>query len=946
MKKIMIMLSRLFLLNFVLSLFAETLYSQKKTLDHSVYDKWQSISSCNIPYNGKYLFYSIDEQEGNNTLYIRDMQSNKTITVPRGNKVVVSKNGKRAVCLIKPFYKETKDAKIAKKKDFEMPQDTLAVINLATRAIIKYPHVENFAFGCDLKDFLVIRLARASKSDKEVRPLCILNLKTMEIDTIEHVKNYKISDCGERLIYTFVPEGKDSSDTMEMHFLKLAEWEDKIIFSCNKKGYLSVPYINKSGTKVVFYAQPDTSKEKKETKKIFFADLANEETAFPIITNDTDGISEGLEIDYRAKLKFGFNDKYILFGLKNISKKKNDSVPDFEKVDLTVWVWNNDFLPTMENASKNYLNSQSYSALYYFDISNKIIPLADKELPTVYIPDDFKGDRIFSLTDKHYRIAQQWDAVSRYDAYEVNLKNGFRNKLSENCRYTGFSSSPDGRYTVYFNVSDSSWYLYDIIEKDLRNLTASLPAIFWDDEKDMPRPPYQNGQVLWYSDGSAVCIGSKYDVWKFDPTGKIPAENLTDGIGVANFTKFDIVKRLCYDDGLKSLSGVPIENFILSDAPIFFSSFNTKTKETGIYVKNKSTHRTLMVKLTEGKFTYKLLGMINYYEYPDFVKNKHSKAKTRKKLDIPILIYSKGNFENPNDLYFTKNYFKTETKITDINPQQDDYIWGTAELVKWKIADDKEAEGILYKPENFDSKKKYPMIVYFYERHSNELYMYKNPAPSHSTINIPFCVSNGYIVFVPNVYYEIGHPGHSAMNSIMPGVDMLCKNSWINNKKMALQGQSWGGYQTAYMITQTDRFTAAAAGAPVSNMTSAYGGIRWESGSSRQFQYESTQSRIGKDLWNGFNLYVENSPLFFVPNVKTSILIMHNDGDGAVPWYQGIEFFTSLRRCGKKAWMLQYKNEAHNLRKRHNCKDYSIKLMEFFGYYLKDTPMPDWMKTK
>ena len=288
--------------------------------------------------------------------------------------------------------------------------------------------------------------------------------------------------------------------------------------------------------------------------------------------------------------------------------------------------------------------------------------------------------------------------------------------------------------------------------------------------------------------------------------------------------------------------------------------------------------------------------------------------------------------------------FRTEQKLTDINPWQEDYNWGTVEMVYWKTEDGIDAEGLLYKPEDFDPAKKYPMLVYFYEKDSDGLYTYKTPAPSRSIINIPYCVSNGYIVFVPNIYYTDGHPGQSAMRSIMPGVDMLCQNPWVDSEKMALQGQSWGGYQTAYMITQTDRFAAAGAGAPVSNMTSAYGGIRWESGRSRQSQYEHTQSRIGKDLWEGFDLYIENSPVFFAPNVKTPLLIMHNDNDGAVPWYQGIEYFMALRRLGKPAWMLQYNGEAHNLVHRHNCMDYSVKLMEFFDHYLKGAPKPSWME--
>lgn len=254
-------------------------------------------------------------------------------------------------------------------------------------------------------------------------------------------------------------------------------------------------------------------------------------------------------------------------------------------------------------------------------------------------------------------------------------------------------------------------------------------------------------------------------------------------------------------------------------------------------------------------------------------------------------------------------------------------------------------EGILYKPENFDPGKKYPMLVNFYERTSDLLHYYIAPAPSYSSINITFFTSNGYLVFVPDITYQIGHPGKSALDCIVSGVKKLCKNSWVDESNIAIQGQSWGGYQVAYMITQPQVFKwkAAEAGAAVSNMTSGYGGLRYGTGMSRQFQYEQSQSRIGKTLWDGLDLYIENSPLFFADQVETPVLIMHNDNDEVVPWQQGIEFFTALKRLGKPAWMLQYNNERHNLYNRVSKKDFSIRLSQFFDHFLKGEPMPVWM---
>ena len=236
------------------------------------------------------------------------------------------------------------------------------------------------------------------------------------------------------------------------------------------------------------------------------------------------------------------------------------------------------------------------------------------------------------------------------------------------------------------------------------------------------------------------------------------------------------------------------------------------------------------------------------------------------------------------------------------------------------------------------------MLVYFYERSSDGLHQHAIPSPSRSTINRAYCTSNGYIVFVPDITYKDGFPGQSAYNAIMSGTKaMVERYPYIDRENLGLQGQSWGGYQIAYLVTQTNMFKAAMAGAPVSNMVSAYGAIRWESGRSRQFQYENTQSRIGGTLWEKPLRYIENSPVFFADKIETPLLIMHNDNDGAVPWYQGIELFMAMRRLSKPVWMLVYNNEAHNLRQWPNRMDLSVRMYQFFDHYLKGAPAPAWL---
>jgi dipeptidyl aminopeptidase/acylaminoacyl peptidase len=250
---------------------------------------------------------------------------------------------------------------------------------------------------------------------------------------------------------------------------------------------------------------------------------------------------------------------------------------------------------------------------------------------------------------------------------------------------------------------------------------------------------------------------------------------------------------------------------------------------------------------------------------------------------------------------------------------------------------------VLYKPDNFDPAKKYPMIVYIYERLSQNLNRFVDPRPMH-TINFSYYVSNGYLVFTPDIVYNIGYPGQSALKCVLAGVDAIVAKGFVDEKNIGIEGHSWGGYQIAYMVTQTTRFKAVEAGAPVADMISAYDGIRWGPGIPRQFQYEKTQSRIGGSLWQYPMRFVENSPIFWADKIQTPMLLLHNDSDDAVPWYQGIEFYLGLRRLGKEVYMFSYNGEPHGIRRRPNQKDFATRMQQFFDYELKGAAKPDWME--
>jgi dipeptidyl aminopeptidase/acylaminoacyl peptidase len=271
---------------------------------------------------------------------------------------------------------------------------------------------------------------------------------------------------------------------------------------------------------------------------------------------------------------------------------------------------------------------------------------------------------------------------------------------------------------------------------------------------------------------------------------------------------------------------------------------------------------------------------------------------------------------------------------------RDTFNWGTTELHEWEFRDST-LQGYIVKPDNYNPNKKYPLFVYFYDQMSDRLNRFYMPELTHRPI--PQIYIDDYIMFYCDVRYGIGFPGNDALESILSGCRHLANLGIIDSNKAVIQGHSWAGYQTAYIVTQTDFFKAACAGAPVGNMISAYTGIRTGSGRARLFQYEAQQSRIGGNLWDSLDAYIKNSPIFFAQSMNTPLLIGFGDVDEAVPFQQGVELYLALRRAEKPVIMLHYVNEPHWQSRYWNKLDYSVKKKEFFDHYIFGKPAPDWI---
>jgi predicted peptidase len=890
----------------LLTAFSGNIFSQKQPLDHTVYDSWESVAGVKISNNGKYSVFNVSPQEGDTVLYVKNLKTFDTKRIERGLNVRITEDSKYAVFKIAPSQAEKK---AAKKKD-EQPNDSLAWLQLGTEDVFKIPNIKSFKIPEKSSRFFAFTslmpedTAKYDKSDK-YNYLIIHYLGTFEYDTISFVESYVLSKNGNFIAYTTKIPNKDTVSLPGIYLYDINMRKNSVLMK--EKGEYALQNFDEDATQFVFFATTDTTKRKSKVYNLYYT-----LTATPDVRIIADTLSvkmpDNWAVNTNRDASFSQDGKKLYFGIAPIIAPKDTTIDENEQAKLDIWTYQDDYLQPTQLKNLNKELNRSY--LCVFDLSDlkDFVQLGSKELEDVITADKGNAENALGLTTKGYRIESQWTGRTKNDVYAVSAKTGEKTLVAK-----GLNAHPSisvtGNYFTWFDRATSQWYVYSVNEKVTRCLTENLNVDFADRSGERPEEPNAFGAMGWAKDDKYFYVYDEFDIWQLDPAGKQSPSMITKGWGKKEKTKF---RNIRLDEE---------KLYIETDKSLLLSAFEYVTKKSGYY------------SLQINKLPQKLI--IEDKTFGQLLKAKNADT----------YVYTKANFNTCPDLWITADSWKKEEQLSNINPQMKDYLWGTPELFAWKGKDGYDLQGILYKPDNFDPAKKYPLLIYFYERHSDDLYKYFPPAPSRSTINIPFYVSRGYVVFTPDIHYVDGHPGRSACNSIVAGAEMLTETGFIDKEHIGIQGQSWGGYQTAYLVTQTDMFAAAGAGAPVVNMTSAYGGIRWESGLNRQMQYEQEQSRIGKTLWEGLDLYIENSPLFFADKVKTPLLIMHNDNDGAVPWYQGIEYFTALKRLGKVVYMLQYNGEAHNLLYRRNMRDLTIRLQQFFDHYLKGDPMPVWMKS-
>ena len=503
------------------------------------------------------------------------------------------------------------------------------------------------------------------------------------------------------------------------------------------------------------------------------------------------------------------------------------------------------------------------------------------------------------------------------DFYLMSTASGASTSITTGLETYSMEFSSTGKYSIWYDVRKRQWYAYDVSRGTIRDVSHGIPGRLDYEGRRRPGPAAPPDVAGWLDGDSAVLVSDGRDLWKLDPEGVGRPVNVTRGVGKAHDIEF---MRLSVGREPDE-KGLPIGR----KEALLLSAFNHTSKENGFFSVELGTGEApeeLTMEPREYYFTFDESAYDNSVSQMRPLKAKNANVYVVKRM---------SETEFPN--LFTTSDFKTFQPLTEFAPQEH-YNWYTTELARWKLPDGRRTEGVLFKPEDFDPRKKYPVIVYIYETAADEIHSFTSPDWSVATINPAVYVSNGYLVLMPDLPYRKGYPAQSAYDGVMSAVRFLKRQSFVDTRHLGLEGHSFGGFEVNFILTRTKVFAAASAGAGPTDLIGLAG---------NPYYFAEGQGGIGATLWNRPDLFVANSPIFSANKVETPLLILHNRTDGVVPFWQAENWFEALSELHQKVWLLSYDGEGHSLEGDSARVDFSIRLRQFFDFYLKGAAPPRWM---
>lgn len=882
---------------------------EKKTLTPEDYGQWESLGMGTLSPDGSWIAYGVGFVEGDGELRLREIATESERRVPLAVNPAFSSDSRWVAYTLTLTEKERE----RRRKGRQPVRNKVGILDLEGDEEVVIDDVASFRFSAK-GPYLAVRGYPAEGGKTRGADLVVIDLESGLKTTFGNVTEFAWQDEGTLLAMTLAAGVREGNGVM---VYDPGSGTLRTLAS-DTTTFRSLAWRKEADDLAVLQTKTDSLFEGESHQILAWRGLSGRRTTTTTYDHQADpSFPAEMRIVEHRPLRWAEHGRSLFFGIKEWERKGEDEASDStrrvaasdstdqvpERSDTeepaNVEVWHSadvDIIPEQKVRLPRTRN-ENYLAVWHLD-SRDFIQLADSMISVVTIAE---GDEIaLGGDDLSYERERMFGPIYR-DQYLIDLRTGNREKIAEKIQFS-YGISPGNRYYLY--LLDDHYWTYDLRTGNRVNITAEIPTTFVNHENDHTveqKPPF--GIAGWTKGDKSLILYDKYDLWEVRPDGSRP-RRLTNG------AEDEVRYRYVRLD--------PDESAIDPSRPLYLATYGEWTKEMGY------------ARLRVGR------------EPEELLRRDRSVGRLTKAKDAEVYAYVIQGFDESPNYYVGGPALRDAKRVSDTNPFQSEYAWGHSELIDFTNARGERLQGALYYPANYEPGKKYPMIVYIYEIRSNTIHSYSVPS-ERSPYNPTVFTSQGYFFFQPDITYRDRNPGLSAVESIVPAVEKVLETGMIDQEKVGLVGHSWGAYQTAFTITQTDLFSAAVAGAPLTNLISMSLQVYWNTGGTNARIFEISQGRMEVPFWRDLEAYQVNSPVFHIEKMDTPLLVAFGDEDGAVDWSQGVELYNAARRAGKEMVLLVYPGENHSLRQKPNQIDYHRRIVDWFGHYLLGEPAPRWI---
>ena len=916
----------------------------KKVLTLADYGPWKRITSTAISDNGAWMTYTFMPNDGDDTLFVKALDHQQLYSTPIGSPAdaggrggrggsgggaAFSDNSQWIAYFVNPPAAEAKGrgrgaggggrgarggAARGGNGEPGAAARHLEVLDLATGGKYDVPNASGFQFSAGSQWLAIKMNGTPGDTSHHGTDLLLRRLATGVTQNIGNVNEYAFDEAGQLLAYTV-----DAIDRLGngAYVVNLATGATRALDS-KPMEYAGLTWRDSSTSLAVLRGDKPKDKRQRDNVLLAWPDAASPAPAVEWDPAQDAAFPRGFVLSEFAAPRWSKDGARLFLGIK----EQEDTLPTAEgpQANLDIWHYKDVELQSQQMIQINQLRRATFASAFTL-ATRRFVQLADSNMQSATPTAD--GAWAIGRDPTPYQYDYSEGAPSRADYYRINTGTGARTLIAKHLLRT-MGTSPDGHWFLY--LAAGHVMAYDLAAGRTVNVDAATGKSFIDTDDDHAAEKPIWGVAGWSKDGRSVLLYDKYDVWAL-PLDGTRGRDLTAGAGAAQQVRLRLARLTDGGPGGRGsrggfgFGGGPAESVDLAQ-PQPLTAYGEWTKKSG------------------------------YWEMPagggkpaPLIWADKDIGQAQKAAHADRVIFTEQTFQEFPDYWTSDARFSSPRKVTDANPQLADYAWGRRVLVNYTNSRGKKLQGTLTLPADYQPGKKYPMLVYIYEILSNTDHQFSMPVYDDRP-HMSEYASDGYLVFEPDIVYEIGKPGSSALDCVTAGVKKVIALGYADPNHIGLQGHSWGGYESSFILTQTNMFKAVVTGAPLTDLVSMYDELYKQSGQWNGGILETSQGRMGANVtpWNATKLYESQSPVFNVTKIQTPFMILQGTADGAVDWDQGLEFYNAARRNGKKVIWLSYPGEPHHLAKTPNQKDFQIRMKQFFDHYLKGAPEPDWMK--